>query len=54
MRRIRRGCHGGDGDGDDKKDSNNSGLNLTALDYHPSLIFDNDTTGDEAVKRFAE
>ena len=54
MRRIRRGCHGGDGNGDDKKDSNNSGLNLTALDHHPSLIFGNDTTGDEAAKRFAE
>ena len=53
-RRIRRGCHGGDGDGDDTKDSNNSGSNLTALDHHPSLIFDNDTTGDEAAKRFAE
>ena len=53
-RRTRRGCHGGDGDGDDKKDSNNSGSNSTALDYHPSLIFDNDTTGDEAAKRFAE
>ncbi|KAI4131781.1 MAG: hypothetical protein LQ347_002835 [Umbilicaria vellea] len=53
-RRIRRGCHGGDGDGDDNKDSNNSGSNLTALDYRPSLIFDNDTTGIEAAKRFAE
>jgi len=53
-RRIRRGCHGGDGDGDDNKNSNNSGSNLTALDYCPSLIFDNDTTGNEAAKRFAE
>ncbi|KAK3171718.1 hypothetical protein OEA41_003802 [Lepraria neglecta] len=53
-RRIRRGCHGGDGDGDHNKDSNNSGSNLTALDYRPSLIFDNDTTGNEAAKRFAE
>ncbi|MCJ1404336.1 hypothetical protein MMC11_007561 [Xylographa trunciseda] len=50
-RRIRRGCHG---DGDDDKDSNNSGSNLTALNYRPSLIFDNDTTGNEAAKRFAE
>ncbi|KAN0076370.1 Phosphoribosyltransferase-like protein [Elaphomyces granulatus] len=48
-RRIRRGCHGGDGDG-----NNNNGSNLTALDYRPSLIFDNDTTGNEAAKRFAE
>ncbi|OXV05900.1 hypothetical protein Egran_06331 [Elaphomyces granulatus] len=50
-RRIRRGCHG---DGDDNRDSNNNGSNLTALDYRPSLIFDNDTTGNEAAKRFAE
>lgn len=53
-RRIRRGCQGGDGDGDDNKDSNNSGSNLTALDYRPSLIFDNGATGNEAAKRFAE
>jgi hypothetical protein len=38
----------------DNKDSNNSRSNLTALDYRPSLIFDNDTTGNEAAKRFAE
>lgn len=50
-RRIRRRCHGGDGDGDNK-DSN--GLNLTALDYRPSLIFNNDTTGNEAAEKFAE
>ncbi|KAL9099122.1 MAG: hypothetical protein Q9163_005335 [Psora crenata] len=53
-RRIRRGCPGGDGDGDDNKNRNNSGSNLTALDYRPSLIFHNDTTGNEAAKRFAE
>ena len=53
-RRIRRGCYGGDGDGDNKKDSNNGGSNSTALDYHPHFIFDNDTTGNEAAKRFAE
>jgi adenine phosphoribosyltransferase len=56
-RRIRRGCHGGDDDGNDNKDnkdSNNGGSNLTALDYHPCLIFNNDTTGNEAAKRFAE
>ena len=44
-RRIRRGYHGGDGDGNDKKET---------LDYRPSLIFDNNTTGNEAAKRFAE
>jgi adenine phosphoribosyltransferase len=57
MRRIRRGCHGVDDGGDNKKnnkDRNNSGSNLTALDYRPSLTFDNDTTGNEAAKRFAE
>ncbi|SLM37871.1 phosphoribosyl transferase domain protein [Lasallia pustulata] len=53
-RRVRRGCHGGDDDGNDNKDSNNSRSNLMALGYRPSLIFDNDTTGDEAAKRFAE
>ena len=56
-RRIRRGCHGGDDAGDDNKDnndSNNGRSNSTALDYRPSLIFDNDTTGNEAAKRFAE
>ena len=51
-RRTRRGCQGSDGDGDNKKDSNNSGS--MALDYRPSLIFDNDTTGNEAPMRFAE
>jgi adenine phosphoribosyltransferase len=56
-RRVRRGCHSGSDDGDsnkDNKDSNNGKLNLTALDYRPSLIFDNDTTGNEAAKRLAE
>lgn len=50
-RKVRRGCHGGDENIDnnkDNKDGNNS------LDYRPSLIFDNDTTGNEAAKRFAE
>jgi hypothetical protein len=27
---------------------------LTALDYCPSLIFDNNTTGNKAAKRLAE
>ncbi|RDL36265.1 uncharacterized protein BP5553_06877 [Venustampulla echinocandica] len=52
-RQVRRGCYGSNNNSDNK-DSNNSGSNLTALDYRPSLIFDNDTTGNEAVKRFAE
>lgn len=49
-RRVRRGCEGDD----DNQDINNGKSNLMALDYHPSLIFDNDTTGNEAAKRFAE
>lgn len=53
-RRVRRGCHGGDGDGDDNKNSINSKSSLTALDYRPSLFFDNDTTGNAAAKRFVE
>ncbi|RYP49833.1 hypothetical protein DL768_004525 [Monosporascus sp. mg162] len=56
-RRVRRGCHGGDGDGDNKKDnkdSKNDRSNSKALDYRPCLIFNNDTTGNEAAKTFAE
>ena len=53
-RRVRQGNHGGDRDGDANKDSDNSGSNSIALDYRPSLIFNNDTTGNEAGKRFAE
>jgi adenine phosphoribosyltransferase/phosphomevalonate kinase len=56
-RRVRRGCHGGNDDGDSNReinDSNNGRSNLTALNYHPSLFFDNDTTGDEAAKEFAQ
>lgn len=56
--RARRGCRDGDVDGEenkyDNKYSKNSCLNLMALDYRPSLFFDNDTTGNEAAKRFAE
>ena len=53
-RRIRRGRQGGDGKNDDNVDRNNNGPNSTALDYRPNFIFDNDTTGNEAVKWFAE
>ncbi|KAG9230083.1 phosphoribosyl transferase domain protein [Amylocarpus encephaloides] len=49
-RETRRGCHGGDGGSNGSKDS----INLTALDYRPSLIFDNDALGNEAAKDFAE
>lgn len=56
-RRARRGCHGGNNDSDnngDSKDNNKGSSNLTALDYRPNLIFDNDTSGNEAAIRFAE
>ncbi|KIW96987.1 uncharacterized protein Z519_02378 [Cladophialophora bantiana CBS 173.52] len=38
----------------DNSNSNNARSDITALDYRPSLIFDNDTIGKEAAKRFAE
>ncbi|EXJ72047.1 uncharacterized protein A1O5_04550 [Cladophialophora psammophila CBS 110553] len=56
-RLVRRGCHVNDDDTDNKKnnsDSNNTRSDITALDYRPSLIFNNDTIGKEAAKRFAE
>lgn len=40
-RQVRRGFHGKDEDSED-------------MEYHPSLVFDNDRTGTEAAKRFAE
>ncbi|KAK6352705.1 hypothetical protein TWF696_004708 [Orbilia brochopaga] len=52
-RQVRRGHHGGD-DISNNKEGNDSGSNSTALDYAPSLIFENDTTGNEAAKQFAE
>jgi hypothetical protein len=56
-RRIRRGYHGSNNDSNnnkDNKDSNNNGSNLTALDYRPYLIFNNNTTRNKTAKRFAE
>lgn len=53
-RRARRGCDGGDGNGDYKKESNNDGSKLTGLEYHPSVIFSNDTFGNKAANLFAE
>ncbi|KAJ6178107.1 hypothetical protein N7519_008568 [Penicillium mononematosum] len=47
-RRARRGCQGGDDDGD------NSRPKPKPFDCRPSVIFDNDTVGSEAAKRFAE
>ncbi|KAK5133839.1 hypothetical protein LTR08_007170 [Meristemomyces frigidus] len=46
-RRARRGCQGGDGDrndNDSKEDSND----------RPSLVFSNDTIGNEAAREFSE
>ncbi|MCJ1409906.1 hypothetical protein MMC19_003990 [Ptychographa xylographoides] len=48
-RRIRQGYD----NGDDNKDWKISGSKLTAVDYRPSLVFDNDTTGTEAAEKFA-
>lgn len=49
-RRARRDCHlGGYGD----KDSDEGRSSAMALDRSPSFIFDNDASGDEAVKKFA-
>ncbi|KAB8215228.1 hypothetical protein BDV33DRAFT_208511 [Aspergillus novoparasiticus] len=54
MRRARGGCHGGDDHFNDNKNNDNGSLNLTALDYHPDLIFHNNTAGDKAARTFAE
>jgi hypothetical protein len=54
-RRARKGCDCDDGDdNEENKHDNNGKSNLRALDYRPSLIFDNYKTGNEAVRRFAE
>ncbi|KAI0601424.1 phosphoribosyl transferase domain protein [Biscogniauxia sp. FL1348] len=57
-RQARRGNHSGaDGDGSDSKgnkESNNGRSNSTALGYRPSLIFQNETSGNDEAKRFAE
>lgn len=44
-RRARRGCY---------DDDSHRRSYPTTHDYHPSLVLDNDVTGDEAVRRFAE
>jgi adenine phosphoribosyltransferase/phosphomevalonate kinase len=56
-RRLRRSCHIDDNDDGDTKCCNgktNSGPDLAVWDHSPSLVFDNDDTGAEAAKRFAE
>lgn len=56
-RQVRRGHLGvDDGSGKDKvnQDCTNSRSNLTALDYRPHFIFDNNTIGTAAATEFAE
>ncbi|CAG8899878.1 unnamed protein product [Penicillium egyptiacum] len=53
-RRGRRGCPSDNADGDDEEDNDNGRPKLEALDYRPSLIFNNDVTGNDAVRRFAK
>lgn len=52
-RRIRRGYHDGDNNDDGNKDGKTSGSKLTPLNYS-ALIFNNDTTENEAAERFAK
>ncbi|KAJ3455177.1 hypothetical protein MRS44_013777 [Fusarium solani] len=56
-RRARRGHQGYRGGGDDKnesKGSNNGRSNPTVLNYCPTLIFENDSSGSQAAKTFAQ
>lgn len=56
-RHLRRGSHINHDDDGDKKSYNGkikSEPSLAARDYSPSLVFDNDGTGPEAAKTFAE
>ncbi|KAF2137448.1 uncharacterized protein K452DRAFT_278378 [Aplosporella prunicola CBS 121167] len=46
-RRVRR-------KGGDSQESSDNKSNSATLDYQPDLIFDNDTSGNEAAERFAE
>lgn len=52
---TRRVCRGGQVDiAMDTEGSNNERLSSTPLTYRPSLIFNNDTNGNEATRRFAK
>lgn len=53
-RKIRRGFHGDNDDNEDNGNSNRGRSTIRALDYRPSLIFDNDAIGNSAAKGFAE
>ncbi|KAI0906242.1 phosphoribosyl transferase domain protein [Ustulina deusta] len=53
--RARQGVQGNDdNDKKDNGDSNDGRSDSTVLTYCPSLIFNNDTTGSEAARKFAE
>ncbi|KAJ6118025.1 hypothetical protein N7523_005776 [Penicillium sp. IBT 18751x] len=54
-RRTRGGCHGGSGDNYEGRKHNNDGKsNLAVFDDCPSLIFNNDMSGNDAARIFAE
>lgn len=52
-RRVRGGCERSE-DNDKSENGSNQSTPKPASRYRPCLIFDNDTTGDEEAKRFAE
>ncbi|KAL5324830.1 hypothetical protein ACEPPN_005949 [Leptodophora sp. 'Broadleaf-Isolate-01'] len=51
---VRRGGSCGNGNSEDLRGSGDGELGFQALEYRPSLFFDNDTTGNEAAKEFAK
>ncbi|KAJ6163891.1 hypothetical protein N7497_003870 [Penicillium chrysogenum] len=54
MRRNRRGSRDSDDHHEESKYRNHIKSNLAAVDYYPTPIFDNDTTGDDTAKEFAK
>ncbi|KAK1569730.1 phosphoribosyl transferase domain protein [Colletotrichum navitas] len=55
-RRARRWCHSGDDNNGDNNNENNTNdrTEPLVLGHRPNFIFENDTAGDEAAKKFAE
>lgn len=54
-RRVRRGCHSSVDNCDDNAGNKNNGESHLAVSGHcPSLVFNNNTTGNDAAERFAE
>lgn len=47
-------ARGGSDGGDNNQENNNGKSKLTTLEYRPSLVFNNDTIGNDAAARFAE